>query len=343
MENVLGYTTHRKKLLDFIVTALKQNIGNEYTKINSDYSIQDVMNDFVYCMNNGNFEIVLDGKEINPKRLSYFSVSEGNKDSWIFTLPFNNKDIELRIDFQTNNTQFSAEYTITTNDSALNQNIIGREIAIYSHVEDKLLFDNKISFIWNETAKGYVSDINIKDLYTGGLYTIEFDGVRYSDLKVLPLKENSYFLGGGESWDNACQKVELIGGNSVDGYIDIHSALLLISPDIYRYDELHSLKVWEIREFVTQIDEKFIPDKKEFNDTTKFKNVIVSGDSVINHLDVEDSCTVPMPTGNNDAANKLYVDSAKDYILLKAPNSTDIYKISVNESGALATSLYTEG
>lgn len=437
MENNLGYTTHRKKLLDFIATGLTKNLGNQYTQLTTNYSIQDVENDFLYCTNNGDFELLLDGKEINSKRLSYIVGSSENENTWTFTFPFNNQDIRLIISFKTVDTSLTLSYTIETDNPQLNAAITGREIAIYSHVEDKLLFDDRIAFTWNDIKKAYVADISINDIYTGGSYAVEFDGKKYSNLKALLLDENSYFLGGGESWDEANQKVSLIGGNAEEGYFDIHSAVLLISPDIYRYNELHSLKVWEIREFVYKIDNKFLPsmtgdyiDKVDGvgTGTTKLENVMVSGDGVINHLEVTDSITVPNPNSDYEAANrayvidrtpwtfsvdgfthtmtietpafefmdfrgvscnfgsvsifkgdgndscgliysngnlqltnskefivtatpttessvtnKAYVDSAKDYILLKAPNGTDVYKVSINESGALTAELYNAG
>lgn len=73
MESNLGYVTHRKKLLDFIITDLKQSFGDKYTQLTKDYSIQNALEDFLYCTNNGEFEILLDGKEINPKRISVMS------------------------------------------------------------------------------------------------------------------------------------------------------------------------------------------------------------------------------------------------------------------------------
>ena len=51
---------------------------------------------------------------------------------------------------------------------------------------------------------------------------------------------------------------------------------------------------------------------------TEFKNISVTGDAVINHLDVTDSIVVPTPTDNNDAVNKQYVDA--HYIT--SPNGT---------------------
>lgn len=314
MENNLGYVTHRKKLLDFIITDLKQSFGDKYTQLTKDYSIQNALEDFLYCTNNGEFEILLDGKEINPKRISVLSVSENSTDSWIFTFPFNNKDIKLTINFKIKNNGLVADYVIETDDSNLDKSIIGRNISIFSHVESKLIFDNQISFEWNDIKKAYVSDIEIPEVYVGGSYIVEFDGQRYSDLQMLKLNEDSYFLGGGESWDNACQKIELIGSNGKTDYSDIHSAVLLTSPDIYRYDELHSLKVWEVREFVHKIDSKFIPRDDYTDETMTFKNIIVTGDGVVNHLVVDDSCTVPNPSGNNDAVNKLYFEENQNLI-----------------------------
>lgn len=314
MEGNLGYTTHRKKLLDFIVTDLKQSFGNEYTQLTKDYSIQNALDDFLYCTNNGEFEILLDGKEINPKRISVVSVSEDSTDSWIFSFPFNNKDIKLTINFKIKENSLTADYVVETGDSNLDKNIIGRNISIFSHVENKLIFDNQISFKWNDVKKAYVSNVEIPEVYVGGSYVVEFDGQRYSNLQMLKLDDESYFLGGGESWDNACQKIELIGSNGKTDYFDIHSAVLLISPDIYRYDELHSLKVWEVREFIYKIDSKFIPHDDYSEETMTFKNIIVTGDGVVNHLVVEDSCTVPNPSGNNDAVNKLYFEENQNLI-----------------------------
>lgn len=314
MENNLGYTTHRKKLLDFIITDLKQSFGNEYTQLTKDYSIQNALDDFLYCTNNGEFEILLDGKEINPKRISVISVPENSTDSWIFTFPFNNKDIKLTINFKIENDSLTADYVVETGDSNLDKNIIGRNISIFSHVENKLIFDSQISFKWNNVKKAYVSDVEIPEVYVGGSYIVEFDGQRYSNLQMLKLDDESYFLGGGESWDNACQKIELIGSNGNTDYSDIHSAVLLISPDVYRYDELHSLKVWEVREFIYKIDSKFIPHDDYSEETMTFKNIIVTGDGVVNHLVVEDSCTVPNPSGNNDAVNKSYFEENQNLI-----------------------------
>lgn len=314
MENNLGYTTHRKKLLDFIITDLKQSFGNEYTQLTKDYSIQNALDDFLYCTNNGEFEILLDGKEINPKRISVISASEDSTDSWIFSFPFNNKDIKLTINFKIKEDSLTADYVVETGDSNLDKNIIGRNISIFSHVENKLIFDSQISFKWNNVKKAYVSDVEIPEVYVGGSYIVEFDGQRYSNLQMLKLDDESYFLGGGESWDNACQKIELIGSNGNTDYSDIHSAVLLISPDVYRYDELHSLKVWEVREFIYKIDSKFIPHDDYSEETMTFKNIIVTGDGVINHLVVEDSCTVPNPSGNNDAVNKLYFEENQNLI-----------------------------
>ena len=46
MESNLGYVTHRKKLLDFIITDLKQSFGDKYTQLTKDYSIQNALEDF---------------------------------------------------------------------------------------------------------------------------------------------------------------------------------------------------------------------------------------------------------------------------------------------------------
>lgn len=63
----------------------------------------------------------------------------------------------------------------------------------------------------------------------------------------------------------------------------------------------------------------------------EFKNLTVTGDAVINHLDVTDSLVVPTPTDNNDATNKQYVDA--HYIV--SPNGTK-YQIKVADDGTLS-------
>lgn len=63
----------------------------------------------------------------------------------------------------------------------------------------------------------------------------------------------------------------------------------------------------------------------------EYKNLNVTGDAVINHLDVTDSIVVPTPTDNNDAANKQYVDA--HYIT--SPNGTK-YQIKVADDGTLS-------
>lgn len=63
-----------------------------------------------------------------------------------------------------------------------------------------------------------------------------------------------------------------------------------------------------------------------------FKNLEVTGDGVVNHLDVTESIVVPTPTDANDATNKAYVDA--HYII--APNGT-VYQIKVANDGALST------
>ena len=40
----------------------------------------------------------------------------------------------------------------------------------------------------------------------------------------------------------------------------------------------------------------------------EYKNINITGDAVINHLDVTDSIVVPTPTDKNDAVNKEYSD-----------------------------------
>ena len=71
--------------------------------------------------------------------------------------------------------------------------------------------------------------------------------------------------------------------------------------------------------------------KQGSDSSFEFKNLSVTGDAVINHLDVEDSIVVPTPTDANDAANKGYVDA--HYIT--APNGT-LYQIKVANDGTLS-------
>lgn len=65
-----------------------------------------------------------------------------------------------------------------------------------------------------------------------------------------------------------------------------------------------------------------------------FKNLEVTGDAVINHLDVSKSIVVPAPTDANDADNKGYVDA--HYIT--SPNGTK-YQIKVADDDTLSATV----
>lgn len=64
----------------------------------------------------------------------------------------------------------------------------------------------------------------------------------------------------------------------------------------------------------------------------EYKNINITGDAVINHLDVTDSIVVPTPTDKNDAVNKEYSDL--HYI---TSESGKLFRIVVNDDGVLST------
>ena len=57
-------------------------------------------------------------------------------------------------------------------------------------------------------------------------------------------------------------------------------------------------------------------DDATFTGTAHIENAIVTGDAVLDHVEVLNSCTVPTPTDNTDAANKAYVDG-RNVVLTK--------------------------
>lgn len=64
----------------------------------------------------------------------------------------------------------------------------------------------------------------------------------------------------------------------------------------------------------------------------EYKNINITGDAVVNHLDVTDSIVVPTPTDKSDAVNKEYSDL--HYIVSE---SGKLFRIVVNDDGVLST------
>lgn len=303
-----------KKILDLIVRDGEmplQMSGQEATK--------SIREDFAYCFHNGDFDVFIDGKRIPHELIPVMATSDDQYENYSFDIPFIGTSVIFDLSFykdgQDNGNiarNISGMYTLKADDTRIINSFIGRNIQIYSKVDDLVLFDDYISLKQDE----YVN-LNIPNVYLGGKFNIEFDGTVFDNLTFSFVFEDDdkkyYQLGGANYADSGSQKISLSAQRAKDSgedYGDITGISTPLSANVLNYQEHHYLKITEVRgydveeptvDYIAAIDGVGIG-------TTHLENVIVTGDGMFDHLEVLDRITVPTPSADNEAVTKAYVD-----------------------------------
>lgn len=307
-----------KKILDLIIRDTSEH-GTMPLQMSGQEAAKSIREDFAYCFNNGDFDVFLDGKRIPYELIPVFATSDDQFDNYSFEIPFIGSsvifDLKFYKDGQDNGNiarNIPGMYILKADDTRVISGFVGRNIQIYSKVDDLTIFEDYITLKQNDYA-----NVNIPHVYLGGKFNVELDGVAYDNLTfdfIYEDDDNKYYVLGGANYaDKGSQKVSLSASkpkDSEEDYGTITEIYTPLSSNVFNYQEHHYLKITEVRGYdVEEPTTDYIATVDGTGTgTTHLENIIVTGDGMFDHLEVLDRITIPTPSADNEAATKAYVD-----------------------------------